>query len=87
MIKEKSIASYKWTSWIWEVKWMQWNWFYKFGMQKRLMGLKVHDDGCKVANFLEWQSSVASMRSIETNVNVVAHLKQRLEAPSDYILK
>jgi hypothetical protein len=33
---------------VWEVEW--------------LMGLKVHEDGVKRANFLQWWSAVASVR-------------------------
>ena len=34
----------------------------KTGKPKRLMGLKVHQDGSKPVNSLEWRSVVASMR-------------------------
>ena len=30
----------------------------EFGRPKRVMGLKVHQDGFKVVNFLEWPSAL-----------------------------
>ena len=43
------------------------------------MGLKVHRDGFKPANSLEWWSAVAFVRLINANVNLVFELKERLE--------
>ena len=34
----------------------------KSGKPKRLMGLKIHQDGFKLTNSLEWWSVVASVR-------------------------
>ena len=42
---------------------------------KRLRELKVHQDGLRMANFLEWWSAVASVR--EANVNLRVQLKER----------
>ncbi len=38
--------------------------FVKSGKLKRLMGLRVHQDGFKAVNSLEWQSEVASVRIV-----------------------
>jgi len=41
----------------------EWNGIdFKVREAKRLMGLKVHQDGVKLANSLEWRSAVASVR-------------------------
>ena len=46
---------------------------------KRLMGLRVHHGGFKLANWLEWRSAVAYVRCI--NVDLMVQLKERLKAP------
>lgn len=49
------------------------------------MGLKVYHNGFKPTSSLEWQSVVAF--EIETNVNLMVQMKERLEAPLKYFFK
>ena len=50
---------------------------FKVREAKRLMGLKVHRDGFKAADSLEWQNAVACLHAIEVNVNLMVQSKER----------
>lgn len=53
---------------------------FKFRKPKRIMGLKEHQEGFKLSNYLEWWSSVAAVRKRLLSTLVV-QLKRRLESP------
>ena len=59
---------------------------FKSTKPRRLVGLNAHQDGFKPVNFVEWPEC-ASLHEIEVNVNLLVYLKNRLEAPSNYVLK
>ena len=52
------------------------------------MGLKVHRDGFKPANSLQWYVECGSLCEIGANVNLLVQLKESLQVLlQDYILK
>ena len=53
---------------------------------KRLLGLKVYEDGFKPVGFF-WTVKCGSFREIETNINLMIWLKESFEAPWNCILQ
>jgi hypothetical protein len=47
---------------------------------KRVLGLKVHHDGFKLIDYLEW-SERGSLREIEVDINLVLQLEERPSTP------
>jgi hypothetical protein len=49
-------------------------------MKSKVFGTKVHQDGVKPTNFLEWRS-VISLYEVEANMNLMVQLRESFETP------